>query len=90
MSIFSVFRLLKIFILSLCLFKAIYIGCKNLKFVGGNVKRVCVVHFYVYVSRESTVESLCHVRLCFSFLVSCLYICEYNVSMSICFPDNFR
>ena len=70
--------------------KAVYIDCKNLKFLGLNVMRVFVVYFRVYVSRESNVESLCLVRLGFSFLVSWLYICEYNVSMSIRFSVNFR
>ena len=70
--------------------KAVYINCNNLKFLGGNVMRVCVLHFRVYVSRESNVKSLCLVRLGLSFLVSCLYICEYNVSMSIRFSVSFR
>ena len=69
--------------------KAVYIDCKNLKFLGVNVMRVFVVHFRIYVSRESNVESLCLVRLGFSFLVSWLYICGYNVSMSICFSVIF-
>ena len=69
--------------------KAFYIDCKNLKVLGGNVVGVCVVHFCVYVSRESNVESLYLVRLGSSFLVIWLYICEYNVSMSICFSINF-
>ena len=51
---------------------------------------VFVVHFCVYVSRESSVESLCLVRLSFSFLVSWLYFCEYNVPMPIPFSVNFR
>ena len=51
---------------------------------------VCVVHFRVYVSRESNVESLCLVPLGFSFLVSWLYICEFNVSMFIRFSVNFQ
>ena len=68
---------------------AIYIDCKNLKFVGVNVIPVCVVHFCVYVGRGSHVESICLVRLGFSFLVSWLYICKYNVSMSIRFSINF-
>ena len=70
--------------------KAVYIDCKNVKFVGVHVMCVCVVHIHVYVSRESSVESLCLVRLGFSFLVSWLYICAYNVSMSIRFSVNFR
>ena len=70
--------------------KAVYIDCKKLKFLGVNVMLVCVVQFRVYVSRVSNVESLCLVRLGFSFLVSWLYICEYNVSMSIRFSVNFR
>ena len=70
--------------------KAVYIDCKNLKFLGVNVMRVCVVQFCVYVSRVSNVESLCLVRLGFSFLVSWLYICKYNVSMSIHFSVNFQ
>ena len=69
--------------------KAVYIGCKNLKFLGVNVMRVCVVQFRVYVSRESNVELLCLVCLGFLFLVSWLYVCEYNVSMSIRFCVNF-
>ena len=59
--------------------KAVCTDCKNLKFVGVNVMRVFVVHFRAYVSRESNVESLCLVRLGFSFLVSWLYICEYSI-----------
>ena len=55
--------------------KAVYIDCKNLKYLGVNDMRVCVVHFRVYVSREPNVESLCLVRLSVSFLVSWLYIC---------------
>ena len=51
---------------------------------------VCVVHFRVYVSRESNVESLCLVPLGFSFLVSWLYICEFNVSMFMRFSVNFQ
>ena len=70
--------------------KTVYIDCKQLKFLGVNVMRVCVVHFHVYVSRKSNVELLRLVRLGFSFLVSCLYICEYNVSMYIRFVINFR
>ena len=70
--------------------KAVYIDCKNLKFLGVNVIRVFVVHFRIYVRRESNVELLCLVRLGFSFLVSWLYICEYNVSVSISFFVNFR
>ena len=70
--------------------KAVYNDCKNLKFLGVNVMRVCVVQFCVYVSRVSNVGSLCLVRLGFSFLVSWLYIWEYNVSMSIRFSVNFR
>ena len=70
--------------------KAVYIDCKNLKFLGVNVMRVCVLHFHIYVSRVSNVESLCLVHLGFSFLVSWCYICEYNVSMSIRFSVNFR
>ena len=70
--------------------KAVYIDCKNLKFVDVNVMRVFVVHSRVYVSREFNVESLCLVRLGFSFLVSYLYIYEYNVLMSIRFSVNFR
>ena len=70
--------------------KAVYIDCKNLKFLGVNVMRVCVVQFRVYVSRVCNVESLCLVRLGFSFLVSWLYICKYNVSMSIHFSVNFQ
>ena len=69
--------------------KVLYIDYKNLKYVVVNVLHVCVVHFRVYVSRESNVESLCLVRLGFSFLVSWLYICGYNVSMSICFSVIF-
>ena len=42
---------------------------------------VSVVHFRVYVSRESNVESSCLVRLRFSFVVSWLYICDCNVPM---------
>ena len=53
--------------------KAVYIDCKTLTFLG---VIVCVVCFRVYVSRESSVESLCLVRLGFSFLVSWLYISE--------------
>ena len=70
--------------------KAVYIDCKNLKSLGMNVMRVCVVHFRVFVSRDSNVESLCLVRLGLSFLVSWLYIWEYNVSMSIRCSVNFR
>ena len=70
--------------------KAVYIGRKNLKFLGVNVMRVCVVMFRVYVNRVSNVGSLCLVRFGFSFLVSWLYICEFNVLMSICFSVNFR
>ena len=70
--------------------KAVYSDCKNLKFVGVHVMRVFVVYFRVYVSRESNVESLYLVRLGFSFLVSWLYICEYNASMSIRFSVSFR
>ena len=70
--------------------KAVYIDCKNLKFLGVNVMRVCVVHFCVYVSREANVEPLCSVCLGFSFLVSWLNICEYNLSMSIPFSISFR
>ena len=70
--------------------KAVYIDCKNLKYLGVNVIGVCVVQFRVYVSRESNVELLCLVRLGFSFLVGWLYICEYNVSVSIRFFVNFR
>ena len=70
--------------------KAVYIDCKNLKFLDLNVMRVCVVQLRVYVSRVSNVESLCLVRLGFSFLVCWFYICEYNVSISIRFSVNFR
>ena len=70
--------------------KAVYIDYRNLTFLCVNVMRVCVVHFRVYVSRESNVEVLCLVRLGFSFLVGWLYICEYNVSVSIRFFVNFR
>ena len=69
---------------------SIYIDYKNLKFVGVSFIPVCVVHFCVYVSRGSHVESICLVRLDFSFSVSCLYICKYNVSMSIRFSINFQ
>ena len=55
--------------------EAVYMAFKKLKFVGVNVMRVFVVHFRVYVSRESNVEQLCLVSLDFSFLVSWLYIC---------------
>ena len=53
--------------------KAVYIDCKTLTFLG---VILCVVYFRVYVSRESSVESICLVRLGFSFLVSWLYISE--------------
>ena len=66
--------------------KAVYIDCKTLTFLG---VIVCVVYFRVYVSRASSVKSLCLVRLGFSFLVSWLYISQY-VSMSIRFSVNFR
>ena len=87
MSFFLVFRLLKNLVMVV---KAVYINCKNLKFVGVKVMRVCVIHFCVYVSRVSNVEWLGLVPLGFSFLVSWLYISEYNVSMSIRFSVNFR
>ena len=70
--------------------KAVYIDCKNLKFLGVNVMRVCVVHFCVYVSREANFELLCSVCSGFSFLLSWLNICEYNLSMSIRFSISFR
>ena len=54
--------------------KAIYMNCKNLKFSGVNVIRACVVHFCVYVGRESNDESLCLVRLGFSFSELVLYL----------------
>ena len=54
--------------------KAIYMNCKNLKFSGVNVIRACVVHFCVYVGRESNAESLCLVRLGFSFSELVLYL----------------
>ena len=55
--------------------KAVYIDCKNLKYLGVNVMRVCVVHFRVYVSRDLMSSRVCLVRLSVSFLVSWLYIC---------------
>ena len=54
--------------------KAVYINCKNLKFSGVNVIHACVVHFCVYLGRESNVESLCLVRLDFSFRELVLYL----------------
>ena len=54
--------------------KAVYINCKNLKLSGVNVIYACVVHFCVYLGREPNVESLCLVRLDFSFSELVLYL----------------
>ena len=66
MWIFLVFRLLKSFIILLCLLRPFTLTVRTLN-LWVWMLCVCVVHFRVYVSRESNVESLCLVRLVFNF-----------------------